>query len=356
MPDNRNKLKGILLGTALGDSLGLTFEGISAKDIPGHYSPPLEQSFIAGKGFTSDDTDHSYFVARSLFFSSDSSEKFASNLAWYLRLWILTAPAGVGFATLRSSILLLLGFSPQKSGVFSAGNGPAMRSAIIGGFFSKNPELRSEFVKTSTVITHTDPRALIGAKAVAELAALFTEITDMQLPPAHVIFEILRNIDKNDSEWQSIIDKLTEAKENNLDVEDFAKQLCGEKGISGYTYQTVPMAIYSLIRHNSNFDNVIEHLIMCGGDTDTVCAISGALWGSLYGETMLPERHIKNLCEWPRTASIISKAAEELSNLSENRSQAKSEISYFWPALPARNLVFLIFVFAHILRRLFKFW
>ena len=40
-------------------------------------------------------------------------------------------PAGVGLATARACLKLWLGFSPERSGIYSAGNGPAMRSAVL---------------------------------------------------------------------------------------------------------------------------------------------------------------------------------------------------------------------------------
>ncbi len=46
-----------------------------------------------------------------------------------------------------------------------------MRSAPIGAFFAFSPEAMDDFLEASTRITHTDSRALTGAKAIAYLAA-----------------------------------------------------------------------------------------------------------------------------------------------------------------------------------------
>ncbi len=80
----------------------------------------------------SDDTEHTCMVAQSLIESGDDIEAFAKQFASRLRWWILALPAGVGKATARSCIKLWLGIRPSKSGVYSAGNGPAMRAAILG--------------------------------------------------------------------------------------------------------------------------------------------------------------------------------------------------------------------------------
>ncbi|TVS08433.1 MAG: hypothetical protein EA424_28605 [Planctomycetaceae bacterium] len=44
----------------------------------------------------------------------------------------LGLPAGVGMATARACLKLWLGFPPKRSGVDSAGNGPAMGKAVLG--------------------------------------------------------------------------------------------------------------------------------------------------------------------------------------------------------------------------------
>ena len=46
-----------------------------------------------------------------------------------------------------------------------------MRVALIGAIFAHDRERRLAYVAASTRITHTDPKALIGATAIAELAA-----------------------------------------------------------------------------------------------------------------------------------------------------------------------------------------
>lgn len=122
-------LENILLGTAVGDSLGLPAEGLSARRIKRRWPGPWRHRFVCGQGMVSDDTEHTVFVAQCLAESPDDSEDFQRKLAWKLRLWLFCLPAGIGFATLRAILKLWLGFPPSRSGVFSAGNGPAMRSA-----------------------------------------------------------------------------------------------------------------------------------------------------------------------------------------------------------------------------------
>ena len=78
--------------------------------------------------------------------------------------------------SISTIIKLWLGFPATRSGVFSAGNGPAMRAALLGVCYGNDvPRLRA-LVRASTRITHTDPKAEYGALTVA-LAAHVAAVT-----------------------------------------------------------------------------------------------------------------------------------------------------------------------------------
>jgi len=60
----------------------------------------------------------------------------------------------------------------KESGVNSAGNGSAMRAALIGVFFYDDPESRKLYGAKLARVTHCDDRAVQGALFVSELAAI----------------------------------------------------------------------------------------------------------------------------------------------------------------------------------------
>src|SRR5262249_38292973 len=127
--DRVDRLSGVLLGTAVGDALGLPREGLSAQRASKLYGlAPLQHRFCFGRGMTSDDTEHACMVAQSLLSAPDNADAFIRSLAGRLRIWLVGMPAGIGWATLRAILKLWMGFSPRRSGVLSAGNGPAMRA------------------------------------------------------------------------------------------------------------------------------------------------------------------------------------------------------------------------------------
>src|SRR5688572_20970981 len=93
------RLLGCLLGTALGDAVGLPREGLSRRRAEKWYgSQPLRPNLIAGNGFCSDDTEHTQMVGRALALSRGNVPEFERELARQLRRWIATLPAGVGLA------------------------------------------------------------------------------------------------------------------------------------------------------------------------------------------------------------------------------------------------------------------
>ncbi len=346
-----NRLRGILLGTAVGDALGLPAEGMKRTRILKRYPGRWRHRFVLYKGMLSDDTEHTLFVAHSLLINSDSAEKFIRSLAWRLRWWLLALPAGVGLATLKSITRLWIGFSPERSGVFSAGNGPAMRSAIIGAFFADTPESIDAFTEASTRITHTDSRASVGARAVAQLTGQIVREDLKQRPSEKSFIAFLKNIGSTDEEWLTLMLKIEKAIKADSDVQQFAASIGAEKGVSGYIYQTVPVVLYAWYHHFNDFEGTLTSVLNCGGDTDTTGAIAGALAGAVGGEKAIPDSWIDNIIDWPCSVSYIRKTADMLARKTVEPDTTES-LRYFWLGVPIRNLLFLMIVLLHGLRRL----
>ena len=162
---------GCLLGTAVGDALGLPYEGLSTRRAARLFPDRRRHHLLLNRGMVSDDTEHACFTAQALMRARGNADLFRKRLARSLRWWLLALPAGVGSATARSIVKLWLGWPSDRSGIYSAGNGPAMRSAIIGVVHRDDLGALRRFVEASTRVTHTDPKAYFAALAVALAAA-----------------------------------------------------------------------------------------------------------------------------------------------------------------------------------------
>ena len=344
--DLREAFAGVLLGTAVGDALGLPAEGMSRQRIQRRWHGQWRHRFLFGRGMVSDDTEHTLFVAQALLAHPNDPAAFQRCLAWKLRLWLLGIPVGIGFATLRAILKLWLGFPPARSGVHSAGNGPAMRSAIIGAYFFDEPEKRREFVAAATSLTHTDPRALTAAWAVAEAAALAVRKDE----PIDDWLKALPRLSRDD-EWRALCRKLSDAFAAGTSVQAFAESLGLRNAVTGYAYHAVPVALCAWMRHRSDFQAAMESALNCGGDTDSVGAIVGALAGTDVGKESIPFEWLSGICEWPRSNRSLEQIAERLAR-QKGAGRPLGPVRYFWPGLIPRNFIFLVAVLLHGFRRL----
>jgi ADP-ribosyl-[dinitrogen reductase] hydrolase len=348
------RARGLMLGLAVGDAVGLPAEGLRPSRVRALFPPPWRHRFLGHYGLCSDDTEHAWFVLQSLLAHEHDSQAFARRLGWCLRGWFIGLPAGIGWATLRACIKLWLGFPPQYSGVFSGGNGAAMRSAPIGLRFAFDAAQRDAYVCAATRLTHTDPKALVGAKAVADLVAWSIRTPLYSRPAITDFVAVLRHAGQDDSVWQAHIDDLARALNADASVAQYAAGVGLAQGISGYVYHTVPVAAYAWFVHWGDFSATLSAVWNCGGDTDTCGAIAGALAGTVCGHSGIPEAWKAGLIEWPRSRTLLERGADTLAARvhAPDTDPPPRPLKYFWPALPLRNVLFLLIVLGHGVRRI----
>lgn len=343
MPDMRERFAGLLLGTAVGDALGLPAENLSAEKIRRRWGGEWRMRFIFGKGMVSDDTEHTLMVAQALLSHPNDAAKFQRSLAWKFRWWFLGLPGGVGLATARACLKLWMGFSAGCGAVASAGSGPVMRSAIIGAFFAEEPGKRKDFVLASSHLTHRSWQADAAALAVAECAAL--TMTNNGQPDVSFLIPILKDLSP-EPEWQRILSTFDASLRKRQSVQEFAHGLGLERGVSGYSLHVAPVAIYAWMRDGADFRTALVSALNCGGDTDTVGAVVGALAGASGGNRCIPDEWLDAIVEWPRSRPVIERIADRLTK-QKSSGQPMGSVGYFWPGQILRNLLFLVTVVIH---------
>ncbi len=346
---DESHIVGCILGTAVGDALGLPYEGLPRNRARKLLGPPDFHRFIFRRGMVSDDTEHTCMVAQSLIACGRNPETFCRTLGWRFRFWLLGLPAGIGLATLRAVVRLWLGFAPNKSGVYSAGNGPAMRAAIFGAAFDDRQTLR-KFVRASSRITHTDPKAEYAAFVVA-LAAQWARVhTDIDVE--QFVDELRALFNGEAEELCALIQDAASSAERRESTESFADSLGLAKGVSGYAYHSVPVAIHAWFAHPHDFRTAVTSVIRCGGDTDSTAAIVGGIVGAAVGKDGIPADWLHRLVEWPRSASWMERLGIQLASTLNSEATAHPIGLPLWGLLP-RNLCFMIVVLCHGFRRLF---
>lgn len=313
-------IAGCILGTALGDAAGLKREGLSRTRSNWMYGESPKPDLLLRRGVCSDDTEHTLMVGCAMLDSGGDCQKFESRFRRDLRCWLMTLPPGTGLGTLKAVARSFV-LGPAKNGVKSAGNGPAMRSALLGILAQDDTHLH-ELVLRSTRATHTDPRAFEGAWVVAKVARFITlsGLESSEFEICDFLKELVYELDGN--ELKSSLLAIVDAIESKLSPRQFAEDQGWENRVFGYINQTVPAAVYCWAHARGNFEKAVSDAIMLGGDSDSVGAIVGALMGAEVGRDQLPASWLASLGEWPRTKPWM----DELARLLAIRFKRKGEL------------------------------
>lgn len=344
---HKSAILGCLIGTAVGDALGLPYEGLSPRRAARLLGIPDRHRMLWGRGMFSDDTEHACLTLQSLMQAGNDTGRFQQDLCSRLRWWLLSLPAGTGLATARAICKLWLGFSPSSSGVFSAGNGPAMRSPILGVMLPLN-SIRP-FVTASTEITHTDPKANWGAIAVA-LAAHLASHSIVVDPREYLSLLSFQLCSERASEFLELVRHAVDGISRFSSAEEYSASITSRRGISGYVYQTVPVVIHTWLRHQGDYRTAVKSIIRCGGDADTTAAIVGGIMGAGVGADGIPREWRERIIDWPLTINWIERLAAVAARGALAERLSVPNLSFSTRLL--RNFVLLSIVLAHGFRRL----
>jgi ADP-ribosyl-[dinitrogen reductase] hydrolase len=339
-----DQIAGTLLGAALGDAMGLATEGMTAGAIARRFGRVERFHLIGSMGFVSDDTEQMALVAQCLARHPDDPDRCVRAFRRSLLGWFCRLPWGIGWATVRACIRIGLRVTP--SGVISAGNGAAMRAAIIGAFFNDRPGERETFGRALAEVTHRDPRAVEGALYVAELAAACARSPIGTQPEAC----------QQQARGCVTVAPLGEAIDRARDLavrRASTQEAASACGTSGFVLHSVSFATFGLLRYGSDPLLAMTEVINAGGDTDSTAAILGAWLGALHGEAALPRALIAKIHDGPFGPSHLRALAECLASVREGA--AVTVPRYSASAALARNLFLYPVILGHGFRRLLPF-
>ncbi len=337
-------LTALLFGTALGDSLGLPFEGLPPRAVARRLgSRPLGHRLIFGRGLLSDDTEHAVLVAQAFLASRGDPARFTAELARRLRWWFACLPPGVGMATAKACLRLWAGVPPARAGVASAGNGPCMRAPLLGALIPSDHEARRRLVDASSRLTHRDARALDAARFIARLAAEATLHGPQALAPAPVrqaLDDEAQTPDVRDAVLRAVDDLDT-----GIPPAEAMRRCGGPSGVSGFVLQTVPAVVVAVLAEPRSPLAAIELCVRAGGDTDSTAALAGAVTGAAAAMPVaLPDDLLAGIVDRPLNPDFLRRLAERLAASVAERADP---IPLPWMMLPPRNMAMLMIVLAH---------
>jgi ADP-ribosylglycohydrolase len=229
-----------------------------------------------------------------------------------------------------------------------------MRAAILGACLGGDLFRLGDYVRCSSRLTHTDPRAERGALLVALAAHHGATYGSQGVCADRFLRNAQEAIPELDEELREILAKLNDHLKRGVPAVELADALGLRWGVSGYIYHTVPLALYCWLRHPGDFRRAVEEGITLGGDADSTGAVVGGIVGATVGTGGIPAEWLNGLLEWPRSATWMRALAGRLASEfpREGDPEAQGSLSLFWPGLLPRNLLFLAVVLAHGFRRL----
>lgn len=336
---------GILIGSACGDAYGFFFEGMTADQVSRSGKDILSFHILGPTGFISDDTELLAITARALITAADNEDLLHEHFKKALLAWFFTLPFGIGRGTYQACLKIMCG--ARHTGSRSAGNGPALRAAIIGAYFFDDRDKMQRVVQANAGITHTDPRAIQAAIYVAALAADATNArmlgTELDWPTT-----CKRHLDIFcDSQMLQATSRAIDlAAKLAVSHRDAAKKI----GTTGFAAHALPWVVYNLCK-NQSIARAISDTVTGGGDTDSNAALVASLIGAARGGTSIPA---------PLYASIHGGpfGPNELAVLAKLLSKAKSSRVVLprcnWLHLAARNVCLIPVLLFHATMRLVR--
>ncbi|WP_339133234.1 MAG: ADP-ribosylglycohydrolase family protein [Candidatus Electrothrix sp. GW3-4] len=283
--DSQDRICGAVLASALGDAFGAPYEGGKVERLLW-----LVLGRRRGRRCWTDDTQMSVDVMESLLAckridQKDLAHRFAHSYRW-------TRGYGPGAGKLLKRIRRGEPWQIANRAVYpngSFGNGGAMRAAPIGLFYGAGRERRLvRAVREATVVTHAHPAGQDGAVIIALTTALACLDYSVQ-----EIFKRLRlHIQTVDVQNRlTVAERLLHA-----DHPVLPKQVASELG-NGIRAKDSCVTAFSvgLALREAPFSHLLTYIRKVGGDTDTIGAMAGAIWGAACGYRQLPEEFLQQL-------------------------------------------------------------
>jgi len=307
----KDKFSGSLLGTYVGDALGMPVEGYAHHFIKSQFDR-VDQMMEArlGKGTYTDDTEMMIATAESLlackgFDGKHMAQCFLNNFH---------PERGYGAGTTSTLSLIKSGTAWDKVGsmVFdggSFGNGAAMRIAPIGVFYYNNHHMLRSTAAEASLITHAHllgkEGAILQAYTIAQAIQLKSQDSFNTLNFLHKLINFVTPEARVYKEKLEMIGSLLG---KDPDPEVIITQL----GHDSSAPNSVPTAIYCFLSHPHSFHDALVYAVGLGGDTDTIAAMTGALSGAYHGKKGIPSQWMRDLGNEGKGRDYIEQLAVEL--------------------------------------------
>lgn len=292
-----DRAEGALLGTFVGDALGMPFEGSSPSMVPKRVEM---QDARLGRGTYTDDTQMMIALAESLL------ERGRIDPGHLAQAFVSAYDPRRGYGSGTREVLRLIreGAPPSTAataafdGQGSLGNGAAMRVAPVAVRFAGEADRLLAEAEESARVTHAHPLGIDAARVqVVAIAAALRGADPLSAARAAAKSDKVR--------------RQLEAVAALIAGSPTPHQVAATLGNSSAGHESVPTAIYAATGQGS-FEGAVSFAVRCGGDADTIAAMAGAISGAREGASAIPRRWLDALENGKKGRSHVLKLADRL--------------------------------------------
>lgn len=269
--DIQNRLRGVAVGAAIGDALGMPLEFGPATPADSPVRDMRPGRLPAG-AFT-DDTEMALALAESLLARRplDPADLAGRFVAWYR-----AGPPDVGIHTGRVLSRIAAGASWQEAAEAvqrahpqSASNGSVMRCWPVAIAHWDDLDALLAASRLQSRVTHPHPECVAGCAFVN--AAIYHLVHGV--PLAQAVAAALSAADAPEALRRAIATAASKRRE--------------ELPNSGWVRHTLESAVWALVT-TASFEEAVVQAVNLGHDADTTGAVVGALAGAAYGLDAIP--------------------------------------------------------------------
>ena len=293
-----NLNKDILLGTAIGDALGLPVQFLDREVVAKNPVTTMigYGQFNVPAGTWSDDSSLSLCLAESLCKGYDLSDIANNFVKWMFEgFWTPFNKAfDIGKTTYFAVVNLRNGVSPYLAGMDRErdnGNGSLMRILpLVPYILNMEVEERHKIIGEVSSLTHRHPRSILACIALCEFAIQY--INQQSCEKAYqtmqqILLQLLKReiFIEEDVPFKRLV---------GLSYNEFKAIELKDIRSTGYVIDTLEASLWCIF-NTSSFKDAVLKAVNLGDDTDTVGAIAGGLAGIIYGYDTIPSEWINVL-------------------------------------------------------------
>lgn len=323
----QDRIRGSLVGGAIGDALGYPVEFIySFEEIQKRYGEHgitrldtkqywLEDAEQAGRAVVSDDTQMTLFTANGLLNAKKQgiSLKYGicrAYIEWYLTqigkkspkyrdCWLSDVPElnhrrAPGNTCMSSLDDIYRGKDPMNN---SKGCGGVMRIAPIPLYAAIQDRMNIEeadlLAGEAAEITHQHPLGYISAALMSHVIyRLARDIEPTQKSMKRYIMEGVDMIRKHYNAYHNDVERMAELAERSIFLLDNGKtdlENIGHLGEGWTGDEALAIALYCSLKHFDSFEDAMIAAVNHGGDSDSTGAVTGNILGAAIGYESIPQ-------------------------------------------------------------------